>query len=250
MPNDALPTTRKAAMKLTRNTTRVIHFFLDQCLPPWLRDQRWFMWLPFRILFKEKAAFFLDFKDTAANLSSSDLQALYQQLLPYHLARETDLNNACLNEIQNNIVGETVLDAGCGRAFLSDLLSTHYDVTALDMIIAPDLISRYPCVHFTTGDLASLPFPDAAFDTVICAHTLEHIPNILKALQELRRVTKKRLIIIVPKQRPYRYTFDLHVHFFPYAMTLLNTLSAYREGNSDQLRDISDDWFYLEDKKT
>lgn len=40
------------------------------------------------------------------------------------------------------------------------------------------------------------------------------------ALAELRRVAKRRLIIVVPKQRNYKYTFELHINFFPYLFDL------------------------------
>ena len=34
-------------------------------------------------------------------------------------------------------------------------------------------------------------------------------------MAELRRVTRRRLLIVVPCQRYYRYTIDYHLHFFP-----------------------------------
>jgi SAM-dependent methyltransferase len=38
------------------------------------------------------------------------------------------------------------------------------------------------------ADLTSLPFDDASFDLAICNHVLEHIPDDLAAMRELRRV--------------------------------------------------------------
>ena len=55
-----------------------------------------------------------------------------------------------------------------------------------------------------------------AFELVLCTHTLEHVLNFEKAIAELRRVASNKLIIIVPLQRPNKYTPDLHVNFFPY----------------------------------
>jgi hypothetical protein len=42
-----------------------------------------------------------------------------------------------------------------------------------------------------------------------------HVQDAHAALEELRCVAKRRLIVVLPKQRPYRYTFDLHLRFFP-----------------------------------
>jgi hypothetical protein len=33
---------------------------------------------------------------------------------------------------------------------------------------------------------------------------------------------------MVPMQRPYRYTFDSHVHFFPYPHSLLAAMTAHK----------------------
>lgn len=62
--------------------------------------------------------------------------------------------------------------------------------------------------------MTELPYGNRVFDTVVCAHTLEHMKDYKKALAELRRVCSRRLMMIVPKQREYQYTFDLHLHFF------------------------------------
>lgn len=45
---------------------------------------------------------------------------------------------------------------------------------------------------------------------------LEHVKDLKKATKELLRVTKKRLIIVLPRQREYRYVADLHIRYFPY----------------------------------
>lgn len=40
------------------------------------------------------------------------------------------------------------------------------------------------------ADICNLPFPDNAFDVILCNHVLEHIPNDTKAMHELYRVMK------------------------------------------------------------
>ena len=46
--------------------------------------------------------------------------------------------------------------------------------------------------------LPDLPYGDGAFDTVICSDVLEHLSYDREALQELLRVTGKKLVITVP----------------------------------------------------
>ena len=54
------------------------------------------------------------------------------------------------------------------------------------------------------GDALHLPFPDAAFDRVICSEVLEHIPDDLGAMGELARVLKPggTMAITVPRFGP------------------------------------------------
>src|SRR3546814_1539315 len=37
----------------------------------------------------------------------------------------------------------------------------------------------------------------------------------------LRRVARRRVIIVVPQEREYRFTFNPHLHFFPYPHSFL-----------------------------
>jgi SAM-dependent methyltransferase len=72
--------------------------------------------------------------------------------------------------------------------------------------VAPEAIfeerlRRLPALRYLSADLASpramlradvqrLPFPDAAFDALLCHHVLEHVADDRTAMRELRRVLR------------------------------------------------------------
>ena len=64
------------------------------------------------------------------------------------------------------------------------------------------------------------------------------------AADELRRVARKRIVIVVPRQRPYAATFNQHIHFFPYEFSLLAWTGTSRPHTLDL---VGGDWLYIED---
>lgn len=232
-------------MKLQRNITTKIAYILDNWIPPAIRDSKCFMWFSFRLLFNDKANYFYTFKDQAFSMSHTEFSGVYEKLASVHIERETDLNEACITKILDNLEGEHVLEVGCGRGYLSGKIVSSKPTTACDMHISQKVKETYPTVNFIEANIETLPYKDHQFDTVICTHTLEHVINISKAISELRRVSNKRLIIVVPKQRPYKYTFDLHIHFFPYQWSLEAFLGGVNKHS--EIAELEGDWYYQEE---
>src|SRR3546814_21159083 len=87
-------------------------------------------------------------------------------------------------------------------------------------------------------------FDDGAFDTVICTHVLEHILDLRGALAELRRVARRRVIIVVPQEREYRFTFNPHLHFFPYPHSFLRYVTPVPANH--EIRSAGRDIYYRE----
>ena len=226
---------------MNRNLTLAIHFVLDQLLPPFLRDSRWFMGGLFRLALGPKYRYYLDFKDRLPWLSDQEIGAYYTLLADTFIRRKTDLNRASAEAVFERVKGKTVLDIACGSGWLSgELAKRGFQVTGADILPPKNEGGQSPI--FCAADVGSLPFADRSFDTVICAHTLEHVRDTQKALSELRRVCRQRLIVIVPRQREYRYTFDLHIHFFPYAYRLQELMSTRA-----QIVDVGGDFLAQED---
>jgi ubiquinone/menaquinone biosynthesis C-methylase UbiE len=221
--------------------------FLDRNTPSVLRNSRRFMSIPFKILFRDKAEIFLNFKERAIDMTESEFLDVYKQVESVQFRdmaeSETDLSDECTAEILDNVVGRTVLEVGCGTGFLSRKLALNYEVTASDIIIAPGTNS-ISSMKLLRANAERLPFRKRRFDTVICAHTLEHIRDINSAVNELRRVTNRRLIVVVPRQRPFKYTFDLHLHFFPSPDSLIEFMGRQR---NNSCKKTGYELFYTED---
>jgi ubiquinone/menaquinone biosynthesis C-methylase UbiE len=229
---------------IQRNLTNKLNWILDNLVPPVLRDSRWFATLLFWPLFGKKTPLFMEFKQKAPFLSHKQYGKYYEKLSDVHLKRETDLNDPSIKKILKAISGKTVLDIGCGRGFLAKKIAskkTKVRVTGLDIII-PNYLKNTPRLKFVTGDVEKLPFGKKTFDVVVCTHTLEHVQNPQRVLSEMRRVAKKKIIIVVPRQKEYQYTFDLHLNFFPYQHSL-EKLTKNARGTYLLL---DNDWFYEE----
>jgi len=218
---------------LDRNITLLAHFVLDNILPPILRDRKYFMYPIMRLAYGHETKLLLEFKEKFPFMNDTELEEYYSRIadMPINTRRATDLNKSCLNWIINILINAkgTVLDAACGRGYLlSKILESNQDIQCYGIDIVQTqgshsisdnwaVINREGVQYkFQTADITNLPFQDQSFDIVLCTHALEHIRDPQKALKELIRVCRRRLIIVVPKQREYKYTVDFHVNFFPY----------------------------------
>lgn len=226
---------------MERDVALKIHFLLDKCLPPVLRDSAWFTYLLSRLAYKKNWRLFHEFKNRAIDMTPAEFSETYRNLAPSFFARQTDINRACLNRIVSDIVGSSVLDVGCGNGFLSRLLAQSKTVVGCDINPPSDSTEN---LIFKRARVEQLPFEERSFDTVVCAHTLEHVQNFSGAVAELRRVAKRRLIVIVPMQRPHQFTFDLHLHFFPYKHSLLLAMGTQVANRSCE--EIGGDLYYIE----
>ncbi len=93
-----------------------------------------------------------------------------------------------------------ILDVGCGRGGLIELLHGH---VALAVGLDPDLTSLHEhraSIHRAAGLMGGLPFPSASFDLVLCSWVLEHLAAPERALAEVGRVLVRggHLIILAP----------------------------------------------------
>lgn len=219
---------RLTARLRDRRVTSTVRRLLDDYLPPVVRE-----WRPLTRWMANHfhgERFDLDFKERAFAMSPNEISTAYAALdAGGGRYRDSDTTPGQIEAIVAAAQGR-VLEVGCGNGAVSERLrAAGHAVTAVDVTLGSvrETRKRASCTIAVAG-LPELPFRDRAFDTVVCAHTLEHIPDLFRAVSELRRVAG-RVIVVVPRQRYYRYTVDYHLHFFPSAAPLEHLLGGRAE---------------------
>lgn len=105
--------------------------------------------------------------------------------------------------------GEKILELGCGTGSMWRGVALPEDchVTLTDLSAGMLKTARTNTMHlnadYAVCDAMALPYPDAAFDVVIANMMLYHVPDIARALAEIRRVLK-------PSGRFFAATFGEH----------------------------------------
>ena len=99
----------------------------------------------------------------------------------------------------------SVLDVGCGQgSFLQELQAEFPDIIPHGIDISSTAINlacrRVPDGHFRVLDVTDASL-DHQCDLVVCSEVLEHIPDDLLALRNLRKMTGKYLLVSSPQGR-------------------------------------------------
>lgn len=104
------------------------------------------------------------------------------------------------------IIGQDILDAGCGEGITLDKLTSQFSgrrIVGIDTELENIEICRRHKLPVQEGSLYALPFADASFDTVLFSEVIEHLEAPEKALSEIYRVLRPsgRVIVIFPNDR-------------------------------------------------
>jgi SAM-dependent methyltransferase len=147
--------------------------------------------------------------------------------------------------------GHTVLDVACGTGVVArqaaPLVGERGKVVGVDLNPAMLTVARRlrPDIEWREGDVAALPFPDEAFDAVLCQSALMFFPDVPKALGEMGRVATAHGTIAVqvwgslstqPGYGPFVEVAARHAG--PEAVSLLGTYWAL--GDLDRLSALFD----------
>lgn len=201
---------------MKREVTNVIRFYMDELLPPFIRDNKYFMYPFFYYAFRGRnIKTMMEFKSMVGKMSEQEYMDIYKNLNTIGSNRPTDLNQSSIDYIMSQIddTDQSVIDVGCGRGYFVEKLMERFPekkIYGADLLPPLDI----PQLHYLQTNIEKIPLSDKSVDVVVCSHVLEHVQDFDKAVEELKRIARKKIIITVPKQRYYYYTLDLHLRFF------------------------------------
>ena len=90
--------------------------------------------------------------------------------------------------IKKFLIGNTILEIGSTDSYLKEVVKNK-KILCTDIIPRKDVIKQ---------DVENLKFENNSFDCALCLEVLEHTKNPVKALNELKRVAKRRVVISIP----------------------------------------------------
>ncbi len=92
---------------------------------------------------------------------------------------------------------QSVLEVGAGPGLLATILRRHTDIELRTVDVAADVGAD------VVGSVHALPLCTGAFDVAVCCQVLEHLPfaQFPEALRELRRVSRRGIIMSLPDVR-------------------------------------------------
>lgn len=129
--------------------------------------------------------------------------------------------------------GDSILELGCGDGSMwkphidklpSDISILLSDISEGMVGAAMKNLPNRSNISFRQLDIQELPFPDNSFDTVIANMMLYHVPNLSKALLEVKRILK-------PDGAFYCATFGEH-GIMEYIQSLFLTHGVKQQANN------------------
>lgn len=100
-----------------------------------------------------------------------------------------------------------LLDLGCGNGFFSYYFDQVCQTVGADF--SQKMLEKNPISQKILMDAARLSFQDFSFDVVFCHALLHHVENIDQVLGEMRRVSRKYVVVLEPnRNNPFMFLFS------------------------------------------
>jgi SAM-dependent methyltransferase len=145
-----------------------------------------------------------------------DFMNYWHQVLPNRYGIIEQFNHGYPLRIMPPTIGKT-LEIGSGRGEhlrYENLNIQEYTALELRPEMAEAIRSAYPSIKVVVGDCQEhLDFSDDYFDRALAIHVLEHLPDLPKAIDEIKRVLKPNgfLSIVIPCEGGLAYSLARNI---------------------------------------
>jgi SAM-dependent methyltransferase len=133
-------------------------------------------------------------------------------------------NNDCVEETDAELIlgalgrKGSVLEVGSGIGTLAIRLAKGgFEVTGVDVSSEALRRAQERAEH-----------ENVAVRYVTCCHTLEHVKDLARVTAELKRVARRKIVVLTPKQKYRRYAENYHTQFFQYPVQLTSAFGLIR----------------------
>jgi SAM-dependent methyltransferase len=131
--------------------------------------------------------------------------------LRFILSEVKRLGNTLIASGRTTSVGLRIADVGCGRGWLTQLLSRFGEVTGFDRSTI-EAKKRYPSLRFVECDILRLP--SDTFDVAVCSEVIEHVrteeqPKLVESLFSILRQGGTLIMTTPNKPKASRLTSEL-----------------------------------------
>nr|MDO8076916.1 class I SAM-dependent methyltransferase [Candidatus Freyarchaeota archaeon] len=130
-----------------------------------------------------------------------DKMFLYDQTAHVYNHRYREIQEEKYRSILRRVTfrrADLILDAGCGTGMLLEKIPKEH---AVGVDFSREMIKRAKnknkSSNLVRADLSNLPFKDNTFSKVLGVTILQNVEHPLKAVREIRRVTKKKGLTIL-----------------------------------------------------
>jgi len=106
--------------------------------------------------------------------------------------------NNILEKIKKYKPNGTFLDVGCSVGILLDVAGHNgFEVKGVEFSRWASEFARQQGFDVVTGGLIEAAYPEKSFDVVVMNHVLEHIPEPLEVIVEIRRILKDDGLLVI-----------------------------------------------------
>ena len=134
----------------------------------------------------------------------------------FHQRRFKSTVHLIENYVSNPKKALNILDLGCGEGHLTDIIkksNPDYHVYGLDYAITAIeyAVNKFENIDFIVADAYEPPYEDEFFDVVVCNNIWEHVPDPLRLLNVISRITKAGGLLVISTPSRYRFGNTLRI---------------------------------------